>query len=406
MPSKPENPKRQRVKKGSVSLPLYEWKNPRNGRTYWRWAWKDQNGRWKYGTRADKSEAIEAAGAQARAINNGRLDLDALSADQLELVRQFLALDPTSEDLRKLREWRQASAVDLAAVVDHWYAIKLAELHGKESIHLGQVKRWYEKLAAHFTGRAGATIRERELREYLEALTANPKSRGDYRSRVISLWKFARTHEHFDSPEADKLPAYKPEAKGHVSHWSPDEMRKLLVAAAEHESGEFLPWLVLAAFSGLRSEEIAPPKKRNKPAFRWEWVKRGTAGDGHGVIDVPANVSKTRKRRLLPITGTLAAWLNHIQQPLAGDICPRLPSKYATAALGEHVGGWRKNDLRHSYGTYRAATLKDLPALAIEMGNSVEKIEEHYREAVSEEVARKFWALTPSEVLRKSKNTP
>ena len=65
------------------------------------------------------------------------------------------------------------------------------------------------------------------------------------------------------------------------------------------------------------------------------------------------------------------------------------------------VGGWRKNALRHSYGSYRAAQIKDLQALAIEMGTSYPMIEKHYREAVTPATAEAFWSLTPSEVFRK-----
>ena len=97
----------------------------------------------------------------------------------------------------------------------------------------------------------------------------------------------------------------------------------------------------------------------------------------------------------------LAAWLDHIEPPTTGIICPRLPAEHVTGTIGKLVNGWKKNALRHSYGSYRAAITKNLAELALEMGTSVVMIEKHYREAVGEEVAAKYWNLIPLEVFRK-----
>ncbi len=309
-----------------------------------------------------------------------------MTGPQTDLIRQFLNLAPTQADIDKLVEWRKSRKTTVTSVLADWHAAKLAELHGKETATLRKTHQWLEKFAKSFGDRSAAEIPEKEIRLYIENASKSPKSRIDFRTRIVSLWRFARIHEHFDSQEAAKLPSYKAEKKGHISVWSPDEMKMLLAAVDK----EFLPWLCFAGFSGLRSEEISPSASTGKPPLRWEWVKRDQR-----VIDIPASLSKVKKRRLVPITDTLAAWLDFIDPPKEGVVCPRLPSKYATKTLGESVGGWRKNDLRHSYGTYRAAVLKNLPQLALEMGNSVEKIEDHYREAVSEEMANSYWNLRP-----------
>jgi integrase len=364
----------ERIKVGSVSLPF--WQHERG----WRWSWKDKDGRRRYGTRLDKAEAKEAARAQARTINNGALNLADLSPSKTELVLQFLALDPTAADVARLREWRAESKTTLAAVVAKWSASKLAEMHGTETPFLRSERLWLEKAAKTLTGPASA-ITEPMLRRYIEAAHDNPKSRRDARARIILVWKYARTHGLFESQEADKLPVYRRAVQTAVDVWTPDEMRRLLDACPV----EFRPWLCIAAFSGCRSEEIAP--KPGKPGLEWRHI-------GAEFIEVPAATSKVRKRRLVPITPTLAAWLATIPEK-SGLVCPRLPSAHVCGLLGRSVGGWRKNALRHSYGSYRAATTKDLPALAIEMGTSVAMIEKHYREATTPEVAEKWWALLP-----------
>lgn len=387
---KNEKPKKkEQIKVGSVTLPFYPWTDPRTKQPGWRWAWKDSEGKWKYGTRVDKQDAAEAARARARTISNGKLDLDGITEGQAGLVRQFLALDPTEEDLENMRKWRAARSTTIKHVLDIWHSHKLAELSGKESAHLRIVYQWLEKLAQALPGPADR-ITAAELQAHIEAASSNGKSRKDGRARVAALWSFAGKQDIFHSTAPEKLPKYKADKRDTIEFWSPSEMTTLLKRCPS----EFLPWLVLASFSGLRSEEICP-KPGTKPPLRWEWIKRS-----QGVIDLPAKLSKVKKRRLVPITPTLEKWLNHINPPKTGIVCERLPAVYATNDLGATVGGWKKNALRHSYGSYRAADTKDLAAMAIEMGTSEKMIEDHYREAVEESIAAIYWSLAPSDVFR------
>lgn len=393
---KQEEVKRERIKRGSVSLPFYPWTDKKTGQTYWRWAWKDPDGKWKYGTRADKEDAKEAAEARARTIAKGVLDLDSLSSTQADLVRQFLALNPTSADIENLRQWKNGTSATVSDAVTRWHAFKVAEIPGGvETPHIKSVRQWLEKLAKAFPGQA-SKITADQLRQHIEAASQSGKSRKDYRDRTTMLWEFARTHDIFKSDEAAKLPKYKVDESDGIDIWTPAELKKLLSECP----AEFLPWLVISCFSGLRSEEIAP-KPGTKPPLDWKSVKRS-----QGFIDVPAKLSKVRKRRLVPITPTLEAWLAHINPPASGVVCPRLPSKHATRDLGQLVGKWRKNASRHTYGSWRAAEIKDLPALAIEMGSSFVMIEKHYREAMSEEESEAYRQLVPSEVFRNRINQP
>jgi integrase len=387
-------PKVERVKVGSVSLPFYEWVDPRSGRIYYRWTWKDNEGKWRYGTRANKEEAIEAARAQARTVSNGKLDLEAITADQTDLVRQFIALNPTAADIAAMRLRRTKSADTLFPVLDSWIAHKKAELEGKESRTLNGDRLWFEKLAQHFESTKPAEITSDQLREYIEQASTNPKSRKAYRARCAMLWRFAETHELFSSKAADLLPIYKVPAREKIDILSIDQAQTLLREVAD----EYRAWLVLSIFSGLRAEEIHSRQESKKPSLKWQDVFLD-----RGIIIIPAKVSKTKKRRIIPIHSTLAEWLKLIAPPANGEICTHSPSRTETGRLGDFIGGWPRNVLRHSFGSYRAAEIDDIPKLALEMGNSVSIIESHYREAVSKEDSEQFWNLKPSEVFRKLK---
>ncbi len=68
----PPATKKERIKVGSVSIPFYPWSD-KSGKQYWRWAWKDGAGKWCYGTRANKADAVEAA-AGVRQRRRSELD--------------------------------------------------------------------------------------------------------------------------------------------------------------------------------------------------------------------------------------------------------------------------------------------------------------------------------------------
>ena len=370
-----------RIRVGSVSLPFWEHAEG------WRWSWKDSSGVWRYGTRKDKVAAIDAAKAQARAIHNGRLDLDTLNPAQLEIIRQFLALDPTQADVDRMRAQRaRVAGITVAVVLSRWHGRKMSEIAGIESRSLRGDRLWLEKLAAHFGQANAAEITTDELQSYIEAAGTNPKSRKTYRARIAALWKFANAHEIFQSTAAERLPAYKLPAQRKIDILTPAQAKTILKAAAP----EFRGWLVLNLFSGLRAQEIVSRNEAVKPSLRWEDVRRAD-----GVIDVPAAVSKRRKRRIIPILPTLEAWLKYIDAPVSGPIATCDPSRTETGRLGGLIGGWPRNVLRHSYGSYRAAQTKDAPALALEMGNSVGMIAAHYAEAVSAADCEAFWGLVP-----------
>jgi hypothetical protein len=52
--------------------------------------------------------------------------------------------------------------------------------------------------------------------------------------------------------------------------------------------------------------------------------------------------------------------------------------------------------LRHSYGTYRAAILRNSHNLAEEMGNSLAMVRTYYDAVVSPSVAKLWWRIRPA----------
>jgi integrase len=93
------------------------------------------------------------------------------------------------------------------------------------------------------------------------------------------------------------------EDDGEIEIFTPDEMARLLEVARP----EIIPFLALGAFAGLRHREIV----------RLDWQEILPSG----YIEVKKAKSKVRSRRLVPITGNLAKWLEPYQQPSGPVTC-------------------------------------------------------------------------------------
>jgi hypothetical protein len=56
---------------------------------------------------------------------------------------------------------------------------------------------------------------------------------------------------------------------------------------------------------------------------------------------------------------------------------------------------WKHNALRHSFISYRVAKIKNVNEVSMEAGNSPQMIFQHYRELVTPQDARAWFAITP-----------
>lgn len=111
----------------------------------------------------------------------------------------------------------------------------------------------------------------------------------------------------------------------------------------------------------------------------------------------------TRSRRLAPVPDNLAAWLKRCAKH-EGRVWPHsspyLFELQAKAAEDAKVP-WKHNALRHSFISYRVATIKNVDQVALEAGNSPEMIFQHYRVLVTADAAGKWFGIKP--VKRKGK---
>ncbi len=373
------------VKVGSVSLPLHPHKKG------WRFAFKDARGKWAYVTRRDKAEAVKLAREKALAMSNGAADLGRLPMDTAALVQRFLLLGITHADLDAWDADRQKPVVTVSDAFAEFIAQK-KENEGRSQRNVRSLRTNLSKLVAAHGEKPLRSVTLPELESWLATSRKAPKGRQNIRTSAVTFFRWARKRGYLSDAttvaeklDAPKVPRKIPET------WTPAEFQTLL----DHCPAEYLPWLILAGQAGFRHEELFVQQSSGKSPLDWsdfQWDR--------SLIIVRPETSKNDERRVVPILPAVRSWL-YPRRKDAGRVVPARPphktrklSPALTVALGEHVGGWRQNALRHSFISYRAAQV-GLAQTAMEAGNSEQEARKAYHDAMGKDQADAWFAVLP-----------
>ena len=309
------------------------------------------------------------------------------------------------------------------------YKAALREKKVKEG-HLYSVGIRLDRAASYFKCNV-ADVTAADVDQWLQQLGVGPQTRKHHRRTLIALFRFAQRKDYLvagltaaDKAEAVTVPsrlidAYSPEQASYLVEKMPERWRA---------------YMAIGLFSGIRPAEL----------FRLEW---SDIKEDH--IEVKASGSKVKLRRLVPISDNLAAWIESIPDrkgPIVRVIARRMKGKNlkkkleketlenlharqaqalsialretvrkaidaakepkATKAEKDLAKGFSviHDGLRHSYISYRVAILKDLAAVALEAGNSVEVIKEHYNKVATPTEAERYFAIRPKSPFHNEKN--
>ena len=251
---------------------------------------------------------------------------------------------------------------------------------GVSSRYVSTVDFTMRSLVTAFKNTSLDDLESSALDQWMEGRKITNRSKNTYRVILVCFGNFLRKRKY--------LPADRPTVFHGMCVWKDEispvtvftvkEMRKLLTNSTEH----LMPYFALGAFAGLRSAEIT----------RLDWknilFKRG-------FIECEASMTKTRQRRLVPISDNLRAWLEPIAPP-SGKVILHAHMGDAAMTLAKKFGvQWKKNALRHSYISNRLAMVPDTARVALECGNSPNVIFKHYRELVTPEDAKKWFNIFP-----------
>ena len=120
----------------------------------------------------------------------------------------------------------------------------------------------------------------------------------------------------------------------------------------------------------------------------------GTINFERETITVPASITKTARKRKIVMSENLIECLvpyRFKSEPIF-DIDPR---KRTAKVVKAAKVNWKRNALRHSFGSYRIEQTKNEGQVALKMGNSPKVVKDRYFEIVDEDEAKAYWSIKP-----------
>lgn len=250
----------------------------------------------------------------------------------------------------------------------------------------GLSKRYIETIRSHLVRFAKGmnegveSITTPTIEHWLREQKVGPRARNNMRASVVTLFHFARKNGYLPKgmpTEADEVGKAK-DRGGKIGILTPGELSTVL----DRASGQTQLFLVIGAFTGMRSSEIL--------SLDWSEVNFERS-----FITVSAEKAKTATRRLVPILPNLMEWLSPFRGSIGTLLGGRRDANRAIAFAKTCKVAWPNNALRHSYATYRLAVTANAERVALEMGNSPRKLMTNYRELSDETEAAAWFSIVP-----------
>lgn len=389
------------VKRGSCAVKIYRDQKPQG--TYFRVAYHLGGKRHRLNFHDLEAATLEA---EAKASQLARGDVDAVQLSgrdrliygrALDAVKEFdLPLDAAAIEYSEARKVLDGAALMDAArfyarhhrrgirrkavadAVEEMIAAKATK--GVSELYLADLRYRLGALKEAFHCDVNALVPD-DLARFFHGLKLSPRSYNNFLRALRTFLAYAQKHDWL-SREADLLSRVekRTEKRSPVEIFTPKQLADLL----EHAPAQLQPCVALAAFAGVRAEEIL--------RLDWSDVERHP-----GFVEVAAHKAKTASRRIVPISENLAKWLA-IAPHGEGRIWPLSKAWFFQATREAASAGkiaWKQNALRHSFISYRLAEVKDQNLVALEAGTSPKMIHKHYRELATPEQARHWFAIVP-----------
>jgi integrase len=295
-----------------------------------------------------------------------------------------------SQDLRDLfkqllsKVWVEKSKTPIATVAQAFLDAKKDE---------GNVSYEYYKTFYYTLGwvvkHVGAStpigaVTTDQLKQVVFSKDRQPRSNQTYRTNIRTFFHWCQLHNYLDyvQPTAADLLEKICVKKEAPRILTVAEAKALFMALDD-------PWcllyLVLSVFTAIRHDEL------QRATF--DLIKPG-------LLEIPAKISKTKKRRIIPIQPALAEWLAPFHGR-SGLILPIANAQYLVHEFLKESGldnlprKWSRNWLRQSFCSYRLAQTGKVMETAAEDGHSAYILESVYLHHSNSAEAETFFALSP-----------
>jgi integrase len=358
----------------------------------------------------EKRATLEDAKDRAQKIltdhRSGRQHVRAVTAREAEVLNQVVEmLSPLSVSLPSaIREYVSAKTavpgVDLLQAVKHFAADQERLARPQKSVigvvaelksalqSQGRSERYREDMGVRLNAFAKdfkvnvSSVRVAELDAWLIGLKVAPRTQNNYRACIATLFSYARNRGYLarDTKTEAELAMVATDRSSEIGIYSPDALRVML----EQLPLAFIAHVALGGLAGLRTSEIG----------RLAWKDINLPGK---FIVVAADKAKTAQRRIVPICDALASWLAPLPRDTGlvrvGWNADRTFLRALGAALDNIGVESVNNGLRHSFASYRLASVKSAEQVALEMGNSPRKVFSNYRKLTTEAEATRWFSV-------------
>ena len=394
-------PKRIRIKRGSSTVNVYP--TPTGRHMAWTISYHFAGRRTRV-KKSRKADALELAAEVANSLNNAdTVGLKVTEADAAAFARAKDILASTGKAIElAVAEYVEATTligsiplveaarfyatshpkglkpIEMAQLVSEMVTAKKAD--GLSARWLRDLKHRLGRFAEEFKGPL-IKVDGRAIDTWIRSLNLSMRSRKNYRTALHTLVSYAkkrgylpREWHQLDAVADPKL------TTGKIEIFTPHELELVLEAAPDN----FRPFLVIAAFAGIRGAEL---ERMTWADVNWE----------KSFFNLRADITKTGRKRQVPMLPNLRQWLRPYLQA-HGPVCPISNYPNAITKLVAQVGvSWKRNGLRHSFISYRVAATDNEAQVALEAGNSVAMIHKNYLELVSKSDAEAWFAIAPKD---------
>lgn len=249
--------------------------------------------------------------------------------------------------------------------------------------YLQRLSQYLPNFAKAHPGMAVADVTPEMVEAWFEGRKEKPISRASNLGVLGALFSFAKRRGWILHSPIDRVERVRIDRK--VPAILTVEQSRTLLEITRRQWPQSLGFVALALLAGIRPEETSRLYWRDVDLER-------------GLVTVSEAASKIRRRRLVHLMPNAVAWLK-----VARDCQSVLPIKHTTRRrmikrlrVAAELPRWPQDIMRHTAASMMLAHTENAGKVALELGNSVTMLLNHYRELVTTEQAQAFWNSFPA----------
>jgi integrase len=317
---------------------------------------------------------------------HGREALALTTDERIDFVRARKQLEKYGLTVQRAIEFVSAhhgiaEAVPLSVAIER--IVKVKQDANKDLEYIRQLKMTLTGLKAFVQDSLVSQITRPQIEQFLFRPNWKPATIRGQRINIKTFFRFALSHHwiasdpsaHIEKIQLEDIPP---------GILTVEECNALFKSCVELEP-DMSTFFALGIFCGLRS------------GTELQEIRKGDIDLERGFVNVRAEITKSRKRRIVDLSENCKAWLK-LGIHSTAKIQYRFDRviKGASERLGREFK-WPRNAMRHSFASYHLAMHQSAEKTALQMGHhSTDMLFRHYRELVRKSDADLFWSLSPS----------